>query len=218
VKRLQRWLSSAVAALSLLLCAAAIVEWVRSTSRCDAISFAPRPLDRWQVSTGPHVLVFARCQSGQNNYDYATFNFNPRYVETPNRHRVAFGSAAWGAKQTAGTNPHQIKVAGINGSVVSASAFGVTSYALEWRSPAHGILGFGWETRANQWGSYIMVTVPFWLVILLLAMPATLRIWQPIRRSRRRRAGCCVNCGYDLRATPERCPECGAAPLKMASV
>jgi hypothetical protein len=37
-------------------------------------------------------------------------------------------------------------------------------------------------------------------------------------REWRRRRGRCLECGYDLRATPGRCPECGAEHGKSDSI
>jgi hypothetical protein len=52
------------------------------------------------------------------------------------------------------------------------------------------------------------------VLVLVGALPAA----RVLRRGRRRDpSGMCASCGYDLRATPARCPECGrAAPAAVA--
>jgi hypothetical protein len=60
---------------------------------------------------------------------------------------------------------------------------------------------------------------PYWCALLTLTIPAVGLVWMSLtarRRDLRNREGRCVACGYDLRATPDRCPECGATPATVA--
>ena len=53
-----------------------------------------------------------------------------------------------------------------------------------------------------------------WLVPMAFAAALLLRLVQypAERRAGRRDTGRCERCAYDLRATPQRCPECGRVP------
>ena len=50
---------------------------------------------------------------------------------------------------------------------------------------------------------------PLWLPTILLLAVSCWRVPPSMKRYRRRVRGMCEACGYDLRASPDRCPECG---------
>jgi hypothetical protein len=56
---------------------------------------------------------------------------------------------------------------------------------------------------------YVGVLVPYWFLNLAFAVVVSRWLYGAINRYRRARQGRCTSCGYDLRATPKRCPECG---------
>jgi hypothetical protein len=57
---------------------------------------------------------------------------------------------------------------------------------------------------------YRAISVPWFYLLAVLAPGAVVWLTRLARRYRRHRRGHCPHCGYDLRATPDRCPECGA--------
>ena len=54
----------------------------------------------------------------------------------------------------------------------------------------------------------------YWFLMIAFALPGLWRAFQIVSRNRESNAGLCSICGYDLRATPDRCPECGTVPAK----
>jgi hypothetical protein len=88
------------------------------------------------------------------------------------------------------------------------------------RRIARGVAGF-WRAHMPRGPTRTAETrfwgLPYWFLFALTAPAPLVMAVRRRRRRRRREKGQCLACGYDLRATPERCPECGAFAKEAAA-
>lgn len=77
------------------------------------------------------------------------------------------------------------------------------------------VRGFAWGGFVIAWGPeyyrYAMISIPAWFGVVTPGLLATLLFMRQSRTRSLRRDGRCLSCGYDLRASPITCPECGTA-------
>jgi hypothetical protein len=104
----------------------------------------------------------------------------------------------------------------------SADTRGIGWIAVAPSDAAHRTtrFGFGWlSTTSPSFDPFegrvrtlqiAALVVPDAAVVGVTAFLPAAYLFKLIRG--RRRPGCCRACGYDRRATPERCPECGMEP------
>ncbi|MDB5293666.1 MAG: hypothetical protein JWL69_4907 [Phycisphaerales bacterium] len=163
-----------LSALSLLLCVATCVLWVRSLIYWEYV-------DLPSEKASPSI----RLVSVRGRFGVCVVEAFPRTGEF-NYHR----------EPAPMTNPWYVLSPGTRRTGVLGVLFSRGPWAL---LP-------GWKTSA--WS----LSIPGWYPAPLFAVLA-LPLRGAVRQLRRKASGSCLTCGYDLRATPDRCPECGAVSI-----
>jgi hypothetical protein len=171
-----------------ILCALTTILWIRSYSGSDFISRnKPTKVEPHALTSQRHALTFTRgsirLSSEEHTYFPHTTTIPVQSVDQP---------AHWGYGR-----------------------LGVGH--LHWDdAPARSLwnrLGFysyetGFMTSFSD-SSEKIIAFPAALPAILFAIPPVLLLRRLLKQHRRRRANLCPHCGYDIRATPVQCPECG---------
>ena len=190
MRRLIRILLNALTVLSLVLSVATVALWVRSYGGSDYVTrLTPGPVTSHSVS---HRTIGAQWTLGQIRLVRGEHTaYLPRDYVPPERPPAPLWSRGRLGKGHSGWQ----RIGGPS----FWNRLGFCRYRLG--------MGASFYDESEEG-----VTLSAWLAAIPFLIPPLLWAKGAWRGRCRRRAGQCVGCGYDLRATPDRCPECGTIP------
>jgi hypothetical protein len=185
VRRIGRYILNMLAALSLVLCVATCLLWVRSYSRCDLLRY---------LSDGKHV----------GDVDYFVCSMNGRIALT----------------RLVEIRPDELNFTppGRLPTGFSRQLLHVDGTVLGGDESLWNRIGFAaWSAGSakNSNSAERVCVIPYWFIATLFALAPIFRSRALLSSRRRGRPGACRKCSYDLRATPDRCPECGTMPTNV---
>ena len=109
-------------------------------------------------------------------------------------------------------NDPNVKV-GVSLTTDAVAAGDAANRGTYWRSMAsyYRCAGFVYGTTFDSDTGYSEYSfeMPFWPLLVLTLVPPAAWTYRRWKERRRRLRGLCRRCGYDLRASEGRCPECG---------
>jgi hypothetical protein len=199
----RRRLLNLLTALSLLLCVAIVAMWVRSHVAADAVE--------WQRADdvgGAHYHWYRIIASGRGRVELA-YDAEVSEIGSITPQEAARPVGRW--QRTARKSARLRDLLRVSPDL--EPAFG---------GPPSLPFGFHFAWATSPATVRREVIVPYWALVLVTGALPAFRLPALARRFMRPGAGLCPRCGYDLRATPDRCPECGAeaaastAPLSAA--
>jgi hypothetical protein len=196
VRRLARYILNALTIASLLLCAASVVLWVRSHWLLEFVEW--HAIDR-TGGTVRVVSIGARAQSGLAGIGWQRDSWTgPSQKETDD-----VAAVPWQNGFTKRALPATGKWPEAH-SIWNRAGF----YYYSGHRPR---LASGADRNVVAEGEGAYFLFPFWAPAIAAFVLPSVRTLRRISEARGDEL-LCAHCGYDLRATPDRCPECGAVP------
>jgi hypothetical protein len=172
-----------LAAVSLVLSTALAALWMRSETSYDSITRRS-----WGPTTEDQHVIQVRSSEGRVELVYAVLHIPSNAIGSTAGVAIPTPAAQW---------EHS---SGGHAVAERRKWFWFNHPADYWlRRPAPSSI------TVDCWS----IGLRLWPAALLLSLPSI--AWLALRRQRRQ-DGYCATCGYDLRATPDRCPECGTIP------